>query len=63
MDYNFGLRNVYKRILLTEKYVPDFERDLAALLSQQLAKEIDKEIMNELLKNLNADEGVVKKMG
>lgn len=46
--------NVYKKILLIEKYVPkkltwfDCEAELAAELSRNLAQEIDREILGNL---------------
>lgn len=48
---------VYKKILLTEKYVParefrcghDVEAELTAELSRQLAQEIDRDILRELV--------------
>ncbi len=45
---------VYKKILLTEKYIPkkltgfDCEAELAAELSRNLAQEIDREILGNL---------------
>ncbi len=48
---------VYKKILLTEKYIPkkltgfDCEAELVAELSRNLAQEIDREILGNLLYN------------
>ena len=47
--------NVYKKILLIEKYVPkkfnpfDVEAELTDMLSRQLAQEIDREILGNLI--------------
>jgi len=47
--------NVYRKILLIEKYVPkkltvfDAEAELADMLSRQLAQEIDREILGNLI--------------
>lgn len=54
---------VYKKILLTEKYVPtrecgyghDVEAELSAELSRELSQQIDREILRELF-NMVEDE-------